>query len=144
MHVCFACTEVATFDGVVEQAMNTVAITFVVLCSVDSALCCDGVRTTSRVMECKCIDLVAKFCQRCRSRCTCKTSTYNNDFELAFVVGVDQLHVVFVVVPLVGHRAFWNLAVEPHCVLCKELICKCHESVLLRLGNNAGHDGDRE
>ena len=45
MHVCFAGTEVATFDGVVKQTVHTVAVALVILCGVNAALCCNGVRT---------------------------------------------------------------------------------------------------
>ena len=96
MHVCFTCAEVATLDGVIEQAMNAVAVTLVVLCTIDSALSSNGVRTTCGVMEREGIDLVTKFRHCCCGRCSSKASTDNDDFELALVVGVHQLHVLFV------------------------------------------------
>ena len=67
MNVCFACAKVATFDCVVEQTMNAVAVTLVVLCTVDTALGSNGVRTTCRVMKCKRIDLVSEFGKCCCS-----------------------------------------------------------------------------
>ena len=67
MHVCFTCAEVATFDCVVEQTMNAVAVTLVVLRAVDTALGSNGVRTTCRVMKCKCVDLVSEFGHGCSS-----------------------------------------------------------------------------
>ena len=47
IHVCFARAEVATLHGVVEQAIDAVTITLVVLCCVDATLCRDGVGATS-------------------------------------------------------------------------------------------------
>ena len=67
MHVCFTCAEVTTFDGVVEQTMNAVAVTLVVLRAIDTALGSNGVRTTCRVMKCKRIDLVSEFGKCCCS-----------------------------------------------------------------------------
>ena len=45
MHIGLASTEVATFDGVVEQAVDAVAVALVVLGGVDATLCRDRVRT---------------------------------------------------------------------------------------------------
>ena len=93
MHVCFTCAEVATFDGVVEQTVDAVAVTLVVLRTIDAALRGDGVCATCGVMECERIDLVTKFCKCCCCGCTSKTGANHNHFELALVVGVHQLHV---------------------------------------------------
>ena len=144
MHVCFASAEVATLDGVVEQTMDAVTITLVVLCTVDATLCSNRVCATCRVMECEGVNLVSKFRHCCCSRCSSKAGSDNDDFELALVVGVHQLHVLFVRSPLLSHWAGGNLAIELNCVLRKQLICEAHEYCFLRSGDNAGHDGDRE
>ena len=112
MHVCFARTEVATLDGVLKQTIDAVAVTLVILGGVDSTLCCNGVRATWRVMKGKCINLIAQLGKRCSSRCSCKTSSNNNDFELALVVRVYKLCVCFVVVPLFMQRTSWDFGVK--------------------------------
>ena len=144
MHVGFARAEVATLHCVVEQTMNTVAVTLVVLCTVNAALSSNGVCATCGVVECERVDLVSKFSKCCCSRCTSEASADNDDFELALVVGVDQLHVVFVRVPLVGHWASGNLAIQLDCVLRKQLICEAHSYCFLRSADNAGHNCDGE
>ena len=99
-------------------------------------------------MESKCINLVTKFSQGCCSRSTSKTGTHHNDFELALVVGVDQLHVCFVVVPFVCNGTIGNFAIQLHCVLREKILGETHMCLLSSecsgLADNAGHNGNRE
>ena len=46
MHVRFTRTKVTTLNGVLEQTINAVTVTLIILCSVNSTLCRNGVRTT--------------------------------------------------------------------------------------------------
>ena len=105
MHVCLARAEVAALDGVLEQAIDAVAVALIVLCGVDAALGSNGVRASRRVVERKRVDLVTKLGKRCGSGCTCKAGANHDDLELSLVVRVYQLGVCLVVVPLVGKRA---------------------------------------
>ena len=76
--VGLAAAEVAALDGVVEQAVDAVAVALVVLRRVDAALRGDRVSTPRRVVERERLDLIAEFTEaspqptlrrgRCRRR----------------------------------------------------------------------------
>ncbi len=112
VHVALAGTEVAALDRVVEQAMDRVTVAAVVLRRVDAALRGDGVRAPRRVVERERVDLVAELGQRRRGGRPGQTGADDDDLELALVVGVDQLHVVLVVVPLLSDGTRRDLPVE--------------------------------
>ena len=112
MHVSFAGAEVAALDGVVEQTMNAVAVTLIVLGGVDSALRGDGVRAARRVVEGESVHLITEFGQRCRRRRAGQTGADDDDLELALVAGGNQLHVALVGVPRIGHGAGGDLGFE--------------------------------
>ena len=46
MYIGFAGTIVTTFDSIVKQAKNTIAIILIILCSINTALRRNGVRAT--------------------------------------------------------------------------------------------------
>ena len=112
IHVGFASAEVAALDRVVEQPMHAVAIAAIVLGGVDSALRRDAVRAARRIVERENVDVVTKLGKRGCGRSASQATTNNNHLELALVVGVDQLHVGFVVVPLIRNRTARNLGVQ--------------------------------
>ena len=64
MDVRLARAEVAALDGVVEQAVNRVAVVLVVLRGVDAALRGDRVRAARRVLEAEARDVVAELGER--------------------------------------------------------------------------------
>ncbi len=105
MHVGFARAEVAALDGVLEQAIDAVAVALIVFCGVDAALSSNGVRASWRVVECKRVNLVAQLGKRCGSRCASKAGANHDDLEFALVVRVYQLGICLVVIPLVGKCA---------------------------------------
>ena len=64
--VGLAAAEVAALDGVVEQAVDRVAVTLVVLRSVDAALRSDRVGSPRRIVEGEGLDLVAELAEAWR------------------------------------------------------------------------------
>ena len=66
--VGFAGAEVSAFDGVVEEAVDAVAVVLIVLGGVDAALGGDGVRAAGRILKAEALDFVAKLAQGGGSR----------------------------------------------------------------------------
>ncbi len=64
VHVGFARTEVAALHGVVEKAIDAVAVVLIVLRGVDAALRGDRVRAPRAVLEAERVDLVAELGHR--------------------------------------------------------------------------------
>ena len=108
MHVGFAAAEVSPFDSIVKQSPYTVTIIGIVLGSVDSALGSNTVCSTWRILKTEGLNLIAQFCQGRRSRCTCQPGTDYDDFFLALVRRVNQLHFLLATIPFLGHRPFRN------------------------------------
>jgi len=108
----FAGAVVAAFDGVVEQSEDGIAVVLVVFCGVDAALGGDAVRPSRAIVEGKTFDLVAQLAEGCSCAASCKTCAHNDDFELALVIGGNELLVVFKVLPFLMERARRNFAVE--------------------------------
>ena len=99
IHVRLTGTIVAALDGVVVQTINTIAVVLVVLCSVDTALCGNGVRTARTVLNTEVQHVEAHLCEGCSSGSTGETRTYHNHVQTAFVSGVHQFLVVLVIRP---------------------------------------------
>ena len=66
--VAFASAEVAAFDGVVEEAVDAVAVVLIILGGVDAALRGDGVRAAGRILKAEALDVVAEFAAGWRRR----------------------------------------------------------------------------
>ncbi len=64
VHVGFACAEVATLHGVVEEAVHAVAVVLVVLGGVDATLRRDAVRAARGVVKGEQLDVVAELAER--------------------------------------------------------------------------------
>ena len=114
VHVGFTGPVVAPLHGVVEEAIDRVAVVAVVLRRVDAALSSDRVGTTGGVVEGEDLHVVAELGERGGGRRTGKTGADDDDLELSLVGRVDQLHVELVVVPLVLDGTFRDLCVEHH------------------------------
>ena len=112
MHVGFARAVVTAFDGVVEEAVNAVAVVLIVLGRVDAALGRDAVGAPSAVLETQRQHVVAEFAQAGRGAGPGEAGTDHDDVVLAFVRGVHQLQVKAVIGPFFGHGAGGNLGVE--------------------------------
>jgi hypothetical protein len=59
--VGFAGAEIASFDGVVEETVDGVAIVLIIFGGVNSALGCDGMGAARAVLVAEAIDVVAEF-----------------------------------------------------------------------------------
>ena len=84
--------EIAPLDGVVEEAINAVAVVLVVLGGVDAALGRDAVGPARAVVEAEALDLVAELGQRGGCGCACQAGADHDDLVLPLIRGVDQLH----------------------------------------------------
>jgi hypothetical protein len=80
--------------------VDAVAVVAVVLGRVDAALRGDGVRAARAVVKGEDRDVVAELSERGGRGGSRQARADDDDVELALVVGVDQLHVEAVVVPL--------------------------------------------
>ena len=112
VHVRFAGAVVAALHGVVEEAIDRVAVTLVVLRRVDAALRRDRVRAPGRVVEREGVDVVAELAERCRGGAAGETGADDDDLEPAAVVRSDELHVELVLVPHLLDRSVGDLGVE--------------------------------
>ena len=91
--VGFAGAEVAALDGVVEEAVDAVAVVGVVLGGVDAALRGDGVGAAGRILEAEALDVVAELAERGGGGAAGQAGADNDEGVLALVGGVDELHV---------------------------------------------------
>ena len=62
--VAFAGAEVAAFDGVVEQAIDAVAVVLIIFRGVNASLGGDGVGAAGGILEAEAFYVVAEFAQR--------------------------------------------------------------------------------
>ena len=104
MDVRLARAEVAAFDGVVEQAVNRVAVVLVVLRGVDAALRGDRVRAARRVLEAEARDVVAELGERRGGGAAGEAAADDDHLVLALVRRVDELHLELRVRPLLFDR----------------------------------------
>ncbi len=109
VYIGFACAVVTTFDGVVVQTIDRVAIVLVVLSGIDTTLCSDRVCTTRAVLDAEIKDIESKFCERCGSRSAGETGTHYDNVQAALISGVNQFLMVLVVGPLEFQGSFRNL-----------------------------------
>ena len=103
--VGFAGAEVAALDGVVEEAVNAVAVIVIILGGVDAALRSDGVGAARTVLIAEALDVVAEFAEAGGGGAAGKAGTYDDDVVLALVGRIDQLEIELVFVPGLLNRA---------------------------------------
>ncbi len=84
--------KIAAFDGVVEEAIDAVAVVLIILRGVDAALRGDGVGAARRILEAETLDVVAELGQRGGGGSAGQSGADHDDFVLALVGGIDQLH----------------------------------------------------
>ncbi len=130
VHVRFARPVIAALDGVVEQAVDAVAVVLVVLGGVDTALRGDAVRPPRAVLDAETEDVVAELAERGRRRRPRQSGADADNGVLALVGRIDQLHLELVPVPLGGHRAGWNLRVERH---ARTWVMQAHTAIAMKL-----------
>src|SRR6185312_9203094 len=119
VRVRFARAIVAALERVIEEAVDAVAVVFVVLGSVDPTLGRDGVSPPWAVLETERFDVVAKLPERRRGRSAGEARADDDDVELTTVARRDELHVEFVRVPLVFKWSRWDFCFELHGVLLR-------------------------
>ena len=71
--VGFARAEVAAFYGVIEEAIDAVAVVLIIFCGVDAALRGDGVGAAGLILKAEAFDLVAELAERSGGRSACES-----------------------------------------------------------------------
>jgi len=113
MDVGLAGAVVAALHGVVEEAVNAVAVVLVVLGGVDATLRGDGVRAAGRIVQHEALHLVAELGERGGGGRTGEAGAHNDDLVLPLVGGINELERLrLVLAPLLGERAGGNLGFE--------------------------------
>ena len=85
MDITFAGAVVTTFDRIIEQAMNAIAIILVVLRRIDTALCSNAVCAARAIVKGETFDVVSQFTERGSCRCTGEACADHDDFETPVV-----------------------------------------------------------
>ena len=112
VHVGLTGPEVATFDGVIEQAVDRVAVAMVILGCVDATLSGDRVGPARRVVEGEDLHVVPEPGQRRRRRRPGQPGTDDDHVEFTLVGRVHQFHGELVVVPTVFDRTRRGLCIK--------------------------------
>ena len=112
--VGFARAEVAALDGVVEEAVDAVAVVLIIFGGVDAALRGDGVGAARAVLEAEALDVVAELGQAGGGGAAGEAGTHHDDGVLALVGGIDQLEIEAVAVPGRFDRASGGFRIEFH------------------------------
>src|SRR5262249_12859947 len=110
--VGLARAEVAALDGVVEQAVDRVAVVLVVLGAVDAALRRDRVRAAGRVLEAEARDVVAELGERGRGGAAGEPRADDYHLVLALVGRVDEPELELRVRPLLLDRATGDAGIQ--------------------------------
>ena len=112
--VGLAGAEVAALDGVVEKAVNGVAVVAVVFRGVDAALRGDGVGAARRVLVAEAFHVVAQLGKAGRGGATREAGADHDDVEFPLVGRIDELRVHLVAHPFPLKRAGGDFTVECH------------------------------
>ncbi len=86
--VRLARAEIAALHGVVEQAIDAVAVVVIILGRVDAALRRNAVRAAGRILETEALDVVAELGQSSRGRSAGQARADDDNRVLALVGGV--------------------------------------------------------
>src|SRR6266545_2162916 len=113
-HVRFAGAVVTTFDGVVEQPLDAVAVVLIVLRRVDPALRGDAVGAPRAVVDAEALDVVAQLAKRRRGRRAGETGPDDDDGVFPPIGRTHQLRLEAVSIPFLRERTAGNLRVESH------------------------------
>ena len=105
----FAGTVVTTLDGVVEKTVNGIIVILVVLGSVDTTLCGNGMCTTRGIADTEYLHIVTELAQGSGCRRSAQTGSDDNDLQFPFVVGTDKMNLGFTLGPFFGKRSVRNL-----------------------------------
>ena len=109
IHVGFTAAVVSSFDSIVEETIDSIVVILVVLCSIDTSLCCNGVCPTGRVTDTEDFDVVAKLSERSSCGRATKARSDNYNLELSPVVGIDKTKFRLTFGPFFSQRSVRNL-----------------------------------
>ena len=112
--VRLARAEVAALYGIVEEAVNAVAVVLVVLGGVDAALRGNGMRAAGAVLIAEALDIIALLRQARRGGRARQPAPDHYHAVFAAVRGVYKLGMRLKVGPLLGYRPFRNLRIQIH------------------------------
>src|SRR5690606_26803128 len=73
-----------------------------------------GMGPPGAVLKAKSLYIISQFGKGSSSRCTCKSSSYNNHIVFSFIGRVDQFHIEFMLGPFFGYRSRWNFRFKYH------------------------------
>ena len=111
--VGFAGAEVATFDGVIKQAIDTVAIIAVVFGTINAPLGGDAMGATGAVLITKCFNGVAHFSHGGSSSATSQARPNHNYRIFTAVGGIDKLHFELMLGPFLFNWSSGNIGIDP-------------------------------
>ena len=63
MHISFTTPVISALDGIIKETVHRVTIVLVILGRIDASLRGNGMRSTRRILETKCLNVVAHFSQ---------------------------------------------------------------------------------
>ena len=109
VNVGFASAEIAALYGVVEEAVNAVAIVVIIFRGVDAALRSNGVSAPRTVLIAEALNVVAEFAEAGGSSATGEAGTNDDDVVLALVGRIDELEIEFVFIPRLFNRPCWGI-----------------------------------
>jgi len=81
MNISLSRPKIATFDRIIEQAENAVAVVVVILGGVDAALRRDTVRPPRRVLEAKTFNVIPELAQGRRRGSACETASDDDNIK---------------------------------------------------------------
>src|SRR5206468_490765 len=104
--------EVATFHGVVKEAISAVAVVLLVFRGIDAARPGNGMRAARRVVEDETFDVVTQLAEAGGRRGARQSRTDDDDVVFALVRRIDQLVMRFGVFPFIGQLSGRNLRLQ--------------------------------
>src|SRR4030095_2654264 len=120
INVRFARTKVAALNSVVEQTVYAISIVLIVFCRIDTALCCNRMGTSRRILKTKAFHPVSEFTEGRRGGSAGKPAADDYDLKLSPVVWADQSRMVLMISPFLIQRPRRNLGIQcsNHAVKC--------------------------
>ena len=91
IHISLSAAVVTSLDSIIEETIHGVIVVLIILCSIDTTLSCNRVRSTRGIADTENFNVVAEFTEGCGCGCSAKTCTHYNDFKLSLVVGTHKM-----------------------------------------------------
>ena len=110
--ICFARAEIASFDRVVKQPENTVAVVLIILRGIDPALGRDRVSAARTVLVTEALRIVTELAERRRRRTAGEAAAHHDDLELPPIIRRNETRMIFVIGPLLRERTGRGFRVE--------------------------------